>query len=155
MSRQAFIDDALRDELRGVAASAGCELLHVELKGSVLRLVLDREEGVSVDDCARVSRQVSALLDVVEFDPGHYTLEVSSPGLDRPIYRPEEYGRFIGRLARVTYDATGEGGKRTVVGRLTGFDGDAGVVTLAEAGAPAPLELPLDRILRARLEIEL
>jgi hypothetical protein len=80
-------------ELAAIAESVGCELVRVEFKGGVLRLMLDREPGserlgVSHEDCANVSRQASALLDVVDFGPARYTLEVTSPGLDRPLYRP-------------------------------------------------------------------
>lgn len=155
MADQAIIDRALRDELAAVAESAGVELAHVEFKGGVLRLVLDRPDGgVSVDDCATVSRQVSALLDVVDFGPTRYVLEVTSPGLDRPIYRPEDYGRFIGRLARVTV-ADSEGGARTLVGRLEAYDPNRQVVRLREAERQELLELPLASISKARLEIEL
>lgn len=162
---QKNVDESLQTELEGVARSAGCELVHVEWKGGVLRLVIDRDEGVSHEDCANVSRQSSALLDVLDFGGGRYTLEVSSPGLDRPLYRPEDYGRFAGRLARVTYQAaagddagTGPGSagaKRTVVARLQGWDPAAGTVTVVDEKKQETLVLPLSRILRSRLEIEL
>ena len=70
-------------EIEQVAQAAGCELVHAELKGGVLRLFVDRPEGVTLADCQLVSRQVSALLDVLDFGTGRYVLEVSSPGLDR------------------------------------------------------------------------
>jgi ribosome maturation factor RimP len=156
MTDDAAIDERLHEELSAIAEGAGCELAHVEFKGSLLRLVLDRTDGaVSVDDCALVSRQVSALLDVVDFGPGRYTLEVSSPGLDRPLWRPADYSRFTGRLARVTF-TTAEGAKKTVVGRLAGYDehADGGAKVTLQVGEEL-LELPLARIVRARLEIEL
>lgn len=149
-------DPALRAELAGVAQSAGCELVHVEWKAGVLRLVIDRPEGgVSHEHCATVSRQASALLDVVDFGAGRYTLEVSSPGLDRPLYRPEDYGRFVGRLARITYQPPGEG-KRTVLARLREFEpagGGRAIVDDEQSGQL--LVIPLSQILRARLEVEL
>jgi ribosome maturation factor RimP len=149
------IDRALWDELAAVADAAGVELVHVEFKGGMLRLVIDRPDGgVSVDDCATVSRQVSALLDVVDFGPSHYVLEVTSPGLDRPLYRPEDYGRFVGRLARFTV-LEPEGGKRTEVGRLEGYDPDRGVVSFRKEEGQELVELPLAIIDNARLEIEL
>ena len=84
----AGIDSKLLDEMQGIASSASCELLHAELKGGALRLVLDRAEGgVTIDDCSNVSREVSALLDAWEFGRARYTLEVSSPGLDRRLLR--------------------------------------------------------------------
>ena len=153
---QSKIDEGLRSELAAVAEGLGCDLLHLEYAGGILRLVIDRPDGgVGIDDCATVSRQTSALLDVLDFNPGRYVLEVTSPGLDRPIYRPEEYGRFAGRLARVTFEDPESGKRRTVVGRLDGYDANAGIVTLVEKDREERLELPLDQISKARLEIEL
>lgn len=66
-------------------------------KHSLLRIYIDKPEtGIGVDDCERVSRQVSSMLDVEDPIPGHYTLEVSSPGMDRPLFTPEQFERFIG-----------------------------------------------------------
>ena len=154
----ATVDATLESELAGVAKGAGCELVHVEWKGGVLRLVIDREGGVTHEDCANVSRQSSALLDVLDFGAGRYTLEVSSPGLDRPLYKPADYGRFAGRLARITHEAEAADGatkKRTVVARLQGWDPAAGTVTAVDEAKQETLVLPLSRILRARLEVEL
>ena len=155
------VDDRLVTELEAIAESVGCELVRVEFKGGVLRLVLDREpsgpgetQGVSHEDCANVSRQASALLDVVDFGPARYTLEVSSPGLDRPLYRPEDYGRFPGRLARITIQPPGER-KKTVVARLAGFDPSGGgkVTVTGEKGETQVI--PLTQVLKAKLEIEI
>jgi len=155
------VDDRLVTELEAIAASVGCELVRVEFKGGVLRLVLDREpsgsgetQGVSHEDCANVSRQASALLDVVDFGPARYTLEVTSPGLDRPLYRPEDYGRFTGRLARITIQPPGER-KKTVVARLAGFDpSDGGKVTVTGEKGETQV-IPLPQVLKAKLEIEI
>lgn len=150
-------EDLLR-ELEGIAGDAGCELAHVELKGNVLRLVLDRpdeEGGVTLKDCETVSRQASALLDVADAIPSRYVLEVSSPGLDRQLYRPRDYARFEGRLARVTF-RTAEVAKKTVVGRLTEYrPEDGGRVTVVEPDTGERHEMTLDDIQVARLEIEL
>jgi ribosome maturation factor RimP len=199
-------------ELSEVATAAGCELLHVEWKGGVLRLVLDRQpspappaseaghprdssdpsdpgdpgehqgaaasipspsdtagespsqqgrSGVSLADCEHVAKQASALLDVMDFGKGRYVLEVSSPGLDRQLYGPRDYQRFLGRLARVTYEV--DGTRRTVVGRLAGFQqpaaanrvAAAGEVTLVDERTGERLALPLGTIRLARLEVEL
>src|SRR5262245_64205324 len=95
----------------------------------VLRVQIDRpgpaataEESVSVDDCAHVSRDLSAILDVEDVVPSAYTLEVSSPGLDRPLRRPDDYRRFAGRLAKIVVRGPidGQGFFR---GRLGGVDG--------------------------------
>ena len=149
------VDDRLATELAGIAESIGCELVRVEFKGGILRLILDREPGgVSHEDCANMSRQASALLDVVDFGPARYTLEVSSPGLDPQLYRPEDYSRFAGRLAHVTVQPPGER-KKTVVGRLAGFDtAEGGQVTVTDEKGETRV-IPLRHVLKARLEIEL
>ena len=84
-----------------VALSMGCELWGLEYlsqgRYTTLRIFIDREEeGVSLEDCEQVSRQVSALLDVEDPIEGEYTLEVSSPGMDRPLYTADQYSRYIG-----------------------------------------------------------
>src|SRR6185369_3709461 len=75
----------LQPELEAIAESAGCELVHVEIKGGVLRLFLDKPEGITLADCEHVSKLASAYLDVVDFGKSRYVLEVSSPGLDRQL----------------------------------------------------------------------
>jgi ribosome maturation factor RimP len=152
-------------EIEQVAQAAGCELVHAELKGGVLRLFVDRPEGVTLADCQLVSKQVSALLDVLDFGTGHYVLEVSSPGLDRQLYRPADYDRFAGRLARVTYEDPETGKKRTDVARLRGLRRAAGSpegtpekdarVLLEDGRTGEVRELPLNNVKLARLEIEL
>jgi len=128
----------------------------------VLRLFIDRPDragGVDLADCETVSKQVSALLDVVDFGAGRYTLEVSSPGLDRRLYRLRDYRRFAGSLARVTFREPGTGQKRTVVGRLGeprepgGSGGPEVAIDLAQG--EETLVLPLEAVEMARLEIEL
>jgi len=155
-------------EIEQIAQGAGCELVHAELKGGVLRIFLDREEGgVALADCEQVSRQVSALLDVLDFGAGRYVLEVSSPGLDRQLYQPRDYERFAGRLARVTFEDPETGRKRTEVARLRGLrrpeaapeaSGASlrGTVALLEDGRTGEIrELPLENVKLARLEVEL
>ena len=170
MSQTAIHAD-LEAEFAAVAASAGCELVHAEWKGGTLRVFIDRPEGVSVDDCATVSRQLSALLDVSElgqaaFGSRRYLLEVSSPGLDRQLYRPEDYERFRGRLARLTLRTdpavqpapqSRPGAQRTIVGRLEDFrrDAEGAEVSVLEVATGERLQIPLDNIRKARLEIEL
>ena len=148
-------------ELEAVAQAAGCELVHAELKGGVLRLFVDKPEGVTLADCQLVSKQASALLDVLDFGTGRYVLEVSSPGLDRQLYRPQDYDRFAGRLARVTYEDPETGKKKTEVARLKGLrrtDGgsEENARVLLEDGRTGEVrELPLNNVKLARLEIEL
>lgn len=148
----------LAPEIEQVAAAAGCELVHAELKGGVLRIFIDKPEGVTLADCQYVSKQVSALLDVLDFGTGRYVLEVSSPGLDRQLYKPADYERFSGKLARVTFEDPETGKKKTVVARLQGLrdvDGDAQVLLQEDGKEGEPWGLPLKNVKAARLEIEL
>jgi len=157
------LDRDLMAEFEAIADSAGLELVHAEFRGGNLRIFIDRPDGgIDLSDCEWVSKQVSALLDVVDFGRQRYVLEVSSPGLDRQLYRPRDYERFTGHKVRVTFFAA-ESGKRTVVGRLERFrpaepedaDGDAsgGEITL-EVDDGERLELSLADVQVARLEIE-
>jgi len=100
MVRQASVK--VRQLLEPVVEGLGYEFVGAEYlpqgKHSLLRLYIDHPEtGISVDDCERVSRQVSSVLDVEDPISGHYTLEVSSPGLDRPLFTPEQVGRYVGQ----------------------------------------------------------
>jgi len=157
----------LRDAAERVAQSHGLEIFEVQLRrepiGMVLRVVIDRpdpgrietpEESVGITDCQRVSQDLSALLDVEdEFgqnDLGEtYTLEVSSPGLDRPLRHERDYRRFAGRLAKiVTTEPIGR--QSAFAGRITGIEGDA---VLLEEGRKTH-RVPLGRIKRANLDVE-
>lgn len=157
------LDPELESEIEAIAESSGCELVHAEFKGGFLRVIIDREPGgVDLADCERVSKQISALLDVVDFGDSRYTLEVGSPGLDRQLFRPRDYERFVGRRVKVTFRETESGRKKTVVGLLEGFvpgvaeTGPAGgEATVVEPGSGRRYTLPLDDIEVARLEIEL
>src|SRR3954451_9277333 len=89
-----------------VAQSEGLELVEVEVKGGgnsrFVRIAIDKPEGVTHGDCELVSQQVGTILDVEDLVPGHYTLEVSSPGVERKLLKPQDYERFQGRKARIT-----------------------------------------------------
>ncbi len=137
------------------ARRCDCELAWVDYvmeQGRwTLRVVIDSEEGVNVDDCAAVSRQLSTLLDVEDFIPHAYTLEVSSPGLDRPLRSAEDYRRFEGHRVRIKTIETVRG-RKVHRGTLRGLDGDHVIV---DDDAGEHLTLPLERIAEARLEVEL
>jgi ribosome maturation factor RimP len=92
-------------------------------KNAVLRIYIDSENGIDLDDCSRVSREVAALLDVEDPISGRYTLEVSSPGLDRPLFTPSQFEQFAGELVKVTLFAP-EDGRRKFRGRITGVQGE-------------------------------
>jgi ribosome maturation factor RimP len=112
-----------------IADGEAMEVIDVELRregtraGRVLRLYLDKEGGPSVDDLGRVSRQLSELLDAQDIVEGSYTLEVSSPGINRPLKKPEHFQRFIGKRVRIR---TGDmiDGRRSFLGTLSEVSGD-------------------------------
>ena len=142
-----------------IAASLGLEVVEIEYRREgrdmVLRLYLDREGGVTLDDCAQVSRELSAVLDVEDFIPGHYSLEVSSPGLNRPLKKEADYHRYRGKLVKVrTFEllADDAGNKRkTFLGELLGLEDGVVRLRLSEGQAAA---IPLEKIAKANLEFE-
>jgi ribosome maturation factor RimP len=102
-----------------VVAALGCELVEVEYNPGLVRLFVDRVEGVRVEDCERVSREVSALLDVEDPIPTAYTLEVSSPGFDRVLRTRAHFERFVGSRVWVELKEPRDGGRRRYTGVLT------------------------------------
>ena len=147
------LDPPVLQEFDAIAASLGCQILASEFVGSTLRVVLEHPDGVTIDHCQSVSRQISACLDVEDFGTGKYTLEVTSPGLDRKFYRTEDYERFLGERVRVTFQDPEGDAKKTVVARLDTFEtaGEA-VVGLLEESTEKQIKIPLTRIQVARLE---
>ena len=153
----------IRPEIESIADATGCELWHAELKGGTLRLFLDKPEGVTLSDCEHVSKLVSAYLDVVDFGKSRYVLEVSSPGLDRQLYQPHHFERFVGHKMRVTVEDPATSKRRTVVGRLEAFERPEGAseseedarVVVVEEPKGERLEVKYRDIRTARLEIEL
>lgn len=140
----------LRELLGPTIEGLGCELVGIEYQpnaaNALLRIYIDRPEGVTVDDCERVSRQVSALLDVADPVPGHYTLEVSSPGLDRPLFEADHFVRFTGRQARVQLGMALDG-RRRFAGEILGLR-DGELLLRCEG---IDVSIPLERIEKARL----
>lgn len=120
---------------------------HTAGRHSLLRIYIDKPEGVTIDDCADVSRQVSAVLDVEDPISGQYTLEVSSPGLDRPLFRESDFERFTGRDVKIRTMAPIDGRKR-FKGRLLGIE-EGGRVIIEMEGER--IELDFDSIHDARL----
>ena len=113
---------------------------------STLRLYIESEQGISVDDCAAVSEQVSSVLDVEDPISGHYNLEVSSPGLDRPLFTADHYRQFVGEEARVTMYAPVDG-RRKFRGEILGCDDES--VRLRQDGEEVVLDI--SNIAKARL----
>jgi ribosome maturation factor RimP len=104
-----------------VVEALGYQLWGCELKGlgkhTLLRIYIDSETGVSLDDCAKVSNQISGVLDVEDLIMGRYDLEVSSPGIDRPLFKAEHYRRFIGYTVRIKLYAA-QNGQRNFMGEI-------------------------------------
>jgi ribosome maturation factor RimP len=158
------------ERVRGLAdrvvSAYGLEIFDVQFRregaGMVLRIQIDRpgsgataEESVSVDDCARVSRDLSALLDVEDVVATPYTLEVSSPGLDRPLREPADYGRFVGRRAKLVMREAVDG-QMFFKGRLGGVEKDSrqgDLVTIVGDDGRSH-RVPMGVITRANLEVE-
>jgi ribosome maturation factor RimP len=141
--------------LRRIATSEGCELLEVEYHGGLLRFILDHPDGVTLERCESFSKQASAVLDLEDYGSSSYVLEVSSPGLDRKLYGPRDYERFLGKLARVTFTVPETGRRRTVVGVLESFCRDAARIGVRDRESGDQLEVPLAQISQARLEVDL
>lgn len=119
----------------------GLELWGVELlqqgRYSLLRVYIEREEGVTIEDCEKVSRQVSALLDVEDPIAGEYTLEVSSPGVDRPLFSIEQYAQYVGSEVNLKLRRALEG-RRKFKGQIIKVSGD--IVGLLVEGTEYDLE---------------
>ena len=144
-----------------VAASYGLDIFDVQFRreaaGMVLRIQIDRpgpastaEDSVSVEDCAAVSRDLSAVLDVEDIVPTAYTLEVSSPGLDRPLRTADDFRRFAGRRAKLVMREAVDG-QTFLKGRLGGVEGDRVVIDAEDRRRHL---VPIGIIARANLEVE-
>ena len=147
--------EKIREMAQRVATSEGLHLVDVELKGgnsnALLRVYIDKAGGVSHADCALVSEQLGAMLDVEDIFPGRYVLEVSSPGLDRKLSKPSDFSYFVGRRARlVLKEAMGE--QKVLEGRLAGFENGRVRLDLGEHGVQ---EVDLINIRKAQLVVEL
>jgi ribosome maturation factor RimP len=159
--------EKLQGIVERVAASQGLEVVEVELRGGgkarMLRIFIDKASGVTHEDCADLSREVSTILDVEDAVPGgSYVLEVSSPGLDRKLFRPTDFERFQGSRVKLTTRMP-VNGNRHFEGRLEHFESGRLTLDLTEArrkhrpaeGAPQKLELELANVEKANLVPEL
>lgn len=161
MSGKAIVE-RITELVEPVLDEKGFELVLLEYRREgremVLRLFVDREGGITLDNCAEISREVSVLLEVEDPISCAYRLEVSSPGIDRPLTRPADYERFRTRLAKIRMsvkcDPDQRGHQRkTFVGKLLGLRD--GMVLLEQTDKKGGLvELPLSDIERANLEID-
>lgn len=136
-----------------VLEELGLELVEVQYRreqsGWVLRLIIDKQEGVSLDDCAAVSREISQLLDIDDFIEQAYNLEVSSPGLNRPLKSMADFQRFSGRKAKIKTMAPIDG-EHVFIGRIQQATEE--IITL-EVGRKE-ITIPFGQISKAKLEVE-
>src|SRR6266545_723239 len=137
-----------------VAMDHGLELVHAEVAGPdnkpIVRIFIDKPQGITHDDCSAVSLHVGTILDVEDFIHSSYTLEVSSPGLERGLYKPSDYQRFAGQFAKIKTRTPIEG-QRNFRGRLIGLDG-ANVIF--EDRTNGRVNVPLNSIVKANLELD-
>ena len=145
----------LKRVLTSVVEAMGYEWVGMEFHprhaNALLRIYIDSMTGVTLEDCQRVSHQVSGVLDVENPIDGQYTLEVSSPGLDRPLFEPRHFVRFAGSEVRIQLRELLDG-RRKLIGRLLGMRDDEVVIVDAEG---REWRVPLERIEKARLVPEL
>ena len=161
--------ERVRTVAERVAGSCGLDIFDIQLRressGWVLRVVIDRplqrdaegvvvaetpEQSIGIEDCQRVSTDLSTILDVEDVLDHAYTLEVSSPGLDRPLRHADDYRRFSGRLAKLVVPA-GVEGQTHFEGRIAGVEDEA---VILQVGRRKERRIPLAAISRARLEVE-
>jgi ribosome maturation factor RimP len=148
------IEERVRAISERVAIDHGLELVHAEVAGPdnkpIVRIFIDKPEGITHEDCSAVSLHVGTILDVEDFIHAAYTLEVSSPGLDRGLYKPADYERFAGSLAKMKTHRP-VGGQRNFRGRLLGLKGEE---VLFEDRTSGQVRVPLASIAKANLEID-
>jgi ribosome maturation factor RimP len=152
------IPEQVEQQIQRIVESEGLELVHIDYRkhgrGYLLRVDIDKEGGVNIDDCQLISTQVSTWLDVDDPIPAEYELQVSSPGLDRKFYKTSDYQKFIGRLVRVKTSKAIRG-LHVIVGRLKEFDGERVVVTDPVVKKDPDYTIPLAEIKETRLEVEI
>jgi ribosome maturation factor RimP len=145
----------LEEKLRPVIEAEALDLVEVEVsrqgRRHLVRLTIDTPQGVSLEDCGRLSRRVSPLIEALELFEGRYVLEVSSPGVTRSLKKDQDFVRFAGRLARLHLSEAVEG-QAQWVGDLQGVDGSD--ILLWPLLAAGPVRIPLAFVRSARLEYE-
>jgi ribosome maturation factor RimP len=144
----------LQEIAERVAIDHGLELVHVEVAGPdnkpIVRVFIDKPQGVTHDDCSEVSTHLGTILDVEDFIHASYTLEVSSPGLERGLYKRADYERFAGSNARMKTRQP-IGGQRNFRGRLVGLEGDE---VIFEDRTNGQVRVPLNLITKANIEVD-
>ena len=148
------VGERVREIAGRVAGEQGLELVHAEVgasgRAAVVRIFIDKPGGVTHEDCAAMSLHLGTILDVEDFIHSAYTLEVSSPGLERGLYKREDYERFAGQLAKMK-SREPVNGQRNFRGRIVGVEGDRVVFDDKTNGR---VHVPLGSIVKANLEID-
>ena len=149
------VQERVRQLAQQAAIDHGVELVHAEVAGPgnrpVVRVFIDKPGGVTHQDCSEVSEHLGTVLDVEDFIHAAYTLEVSSPGLERGLYRPADYERFAGSAAKIK-SRDPVGGQRNFRGRIIGIDNDDVVFDDQTSGR---VRVPVDGIVKANLEADI
>ncbi|HSU26318.1 MAG TPA: ribosome maturation factor RimP [Pyrinomonadaceae bacterium] len=144
------------DEIAAKAAAEnGVQFVHSEIAGvkrnMTVRVFIDKEGGVSIDDCTAVSHSMEAVLDADDFIPAAYVLEVSSPGIERGLYSLDDYRRFAGKKAKIKADA-GIKGQSNFTGRIVEVEGDEVIFDDKTSGT---VRIPFSHIEKANLRVDL
>ena len=149
------IAERVQELAERVAIDHGLELVHAEVAGPdnkpIVRVFIDKPQGVTHEDCSEVSTHLGTILDVEDFIHASYTLEVSSPGLERGLYKRADYERFAGSDAKLKIRQP-IGGQRNFRGRLVGVEGDEVIFDDRTSGR---VQIPLDLITKANLEVDI
>jgi ribosome maturation factor RimP len=148
-------EERVRAIAEQVTIDHGVELVHAEVAGPdnkpIVRIFIDKPTGVTHEDCSEVSFHIGTILDVEDFIHSSYTLEVSSPGLERGLYKPADYERFAGNAAKMKTRQAIDG-QRNFRGRLLGVDGRD---VLFEDRTSGRVRVPMDSIVKANLEVDI
>lgn len=149
------IDERIQEIAGDVAGKNNLELVHVQAKGSksnlTIRVFIDKEGGITHEDCVRVSREMESVLDAEDFIPSAYLLEVSSPGLERELYSLQDFERFNGKLAKVRTHAPIDG-QRNFRGRIAAVEGEE---IAFEDSTRGTIRFPFSAVAKANLEIDI
>jgi len=152
---QGSIEERVQQIAERVAIDHGLELVHAEVAGPdnkpIVRIFIDKPEGVTHEDCSQMSLHVGTILDVEDFIHSSYTLEVSSPGLERGLYKRKDYERFCGHPAKMRTRQP-VNGQRNFRGRIVGIEGDQ---VIFEDKTSGRVTVPFDSIVKANLEVDM
>jgi ribosome maturation factor RimP len=154
MDKQLIIEH-VKEIASKVTAASGIELVHVDISGTkrdlVLRIFIDKEMGVTLDDCSGVSRSIEEVLDTEDFIPSRYVLEVSSPGIERQLYSLNDFVKFKGHLAKVRLKSEIDG-QKAFVGQIVDVDG---LKITVEDRTKGSVSFSYPEVDRANLKIDL